>query len=147
MQNKKSKFEVRSRAAKQRWVRDIDKEAFWRSHISAWKKSKLSIRQYCIINTDISESSFRSWLRELDLRDREELQPSSKTDKPQSFENPFVPIRVVTAAGAADAPTATVSKKSSLEIILRGSAVIRVDEGTNPAFVSKLLTALDAKDA
>jgi hypothetical protein len=146
VQNKKSKFEVRSRAAKQRWVRDIDKEAFWRSHISAWKKSKLSIRQYCIINTDISESSFRSWRRELDLRDREELQPSGKTDKSLVLENPFVPIRLVTA-GAADAPTPSVAKKSSLEIILRGSAVIRVDEGTDLAFVSKLLNALEAKDA
>ena len=41
---KRSKFQVRSDAAKQRWVRDDVKEAFWRKHIEGWRNSGLSKR-------------------------------------------------------------------------------------------------------
>ncbi len=41
---KRTKFQVRSDAAKQRWVCDDRKESFLRKHIEAWKPSGLSKR-------------------------------------------------------------------------------------------------------
>lgn len=60
---KRSKFQIRSDAAKQRWVRDDRKESFWRRHIEAWKNSGLSKRGYCLAN-DLSQSSFNAWNRD-----------------------------------------------------------------------------------
>ena len=67
---KRTKFQVRSDAAKQRWVRDDLKEGYWRKHIAAWKRSGMSKRGYCKAN-NLSESSFNAWNREISLRERE----------------------------------------------------------------------------
>lgn len=63
---KRTKFQVRSDAAKQRWVRDEHKEAYWRRHVDAWCKSGLSKRGYCIAH-NLTESSFNAWRRELSI--------------------------------------------------------------------------------
>jgi len=89
---RKTKFQIRSEAAKKRWQRDEDKESFWRIHIDAWKKSGLSVRKFCHANF-LTESSFRAWRRELALRDREgSALGSSPTDNEKS---PFVAIHLV----------------------------------------------------
>jgi hypothetical protein len=67
---KRTKFQVRSDAAKQRWVRDDKKEAFWRAQIERWKVSGLSKRAFCESN-NLSQSLFNAWNREIALRDRE----------------------------------------------------------------------------
>jgi len=41
---KRTKFQIRSDAGKQRWVRDDRKEAFWRKHIESWERSGDAIR-------------------------------------------------------------------------------------------------------
>lgn len=76
---KRTKFQVRSDAAKQRWVRDDRKEGFWRKHIEAWKLSGLSKRGYCIAH-NLSESSFSAWKREIELRDREKVPSTSAAE-------------------------------------------------------------------
>jgi len=91
---RKTKFQVRSEAAKKRWQRDEDKESFWRSHIEAWRTSGLSVRKFCHVNF-VTESSFRSWRRELALRDRESSKPSDSGAKSTVPKPPFVAIRLV----------------------------------------------------
>ncbi len=56
---KKTKFQIRSDASKQRWVRDDKKEAIWREHIAKWKASGLSKRGYAIAH-NLPESSFNA---------------------------------------------------------------------------------------
>ncbi len=75
---KRTKFQIRSDAAKQRWVRDDRKESFWRKHVESWKLSGLSKRAYCI-SQNLSQSSFNAWNREIELRDREKI-PSANAN-------------------------------------------------------------------
>ena len=93
---KRSKYQIRSDAAKQRWVRDDRKESFWRRHIEAWKSSGLSKRGYCIAN-DLSQSSFNAWNREITLRDREKIPSTNATEllSVPPEKNPFVPLRLL----------------------------------------------------
>ena len=69
---KRTKFQIRSDAAKQRWVRDDRKESFWRKHVVAWKLSGQSKRGYCIAHS-LCQSSFNAWNREIAIRDREKI--------------------------------------------------------------------------
>jgi hypothetical protein len=144
MQQKRTKFQVRSDASKQRWVRDDKKEAYWRKHIQGWKASGLSKRAYCIDN-NLSQSSFNAWTREIGIRDREKL-PSANASALLSDceENPFVPLRIVhdeekpePAYGGTSA-----TAKQHVDILVPGGAVIRVDENCNVNFIASLFSTL-----
>lgn len=148
---KRSKFQIRSNAAKKRWhVRDPDKEVYWRGHIDGWRNSGLSKYAYCIGN-DLSYSSFLAWIREIELRDREKAPPASAAMSPPAASdrstNPFVPIRVVQNKAPGQAETVEVagekvSTERRIEIELPGGAVIRLHDGCNASFVANLLSAL-----
>jgi hypothetical protein len=144
MQKKKSKFQIRSEASKKRWQRDDTKENYWREQLSALAVSKLSVRGYCQVN-NISESSFRAWRRELALRDRE--MPLASARNTNESKNPFVPIRLVGDEPNQLAPTHQNEKHSQLELVVRGGAVIRIECDTDLTLVSKLLSALEDKNA
>jgi hypothetical protein len=154
---KRSKFQIRSDASKQRWVRDDRKEAFWRKQISNWKNSGLSKRAFCIEN-GLTESSFNAWCREIALRDREKT-PSTNAEAllrsdPSSTTNSFVPLRLLS-----DGKESTKSEisngenqvkraesKQQLEIIVPGGAVMRVTEDCNLDFVSKMFSTLKGQE-
>ena len=149
MQQKRTKFQVRSDASKQRWVRDDKKEAFWRKHINAWRQSGLSKRAYCIAN-NLSQSSFGAWFREITIRDREKV-PSGNAaallaESPP--ENPFVQLRLLhgeaneVKAEAPNVPAAEIESKQAIEILIPGGAVIRVDETCSVQFVAELFSSL-----
>ena len=142
MQKNKSKFQIRSEAAKKRWQRDDTKEQYWREQLSALAESKLSVRGYCQAN-DVSESSLRSWRRELSLRDREVPLPKARKEAP----NPFVPIRLVMHERQDSMLGDLTEKVSPLELIVRGGAVIRIENDTDFKLVSRLLSALEDKNA
>lgn len=95
---KRTKFQIRSDASKQRWVRDDRKEAYWRKQKSYWKDSGLSKRAFCLAN-GLPESSFNAWCREIDLRDREKDRSTSATalldSDPGESKNLFVPLRIL----------------------------------------------------
>lgn len=146
---KRSKFQIRSDAARQRWhVRDDKKEGFWRGHLEAWKKSELSKRGYCTEN-NLAYSSFMAWCREIDLRDREKDPPANVATLLSNVEksaSPFVPLRI-RADGApkkkeTEAPPATAAEQQQIEIALPSGEVIRLHDGCDPAFVAKLLSCL-----
>ena len=143
---KRSKFQIRSDAAKQRWVRDDRKESFWRRHIEAWKNSGLSKRGYCLSN-DLSQSSFNAWNREITLRDREKIPSANATELLSTSEekSPFVPLRLlpdeipIENSKSADLHPRTIG---SLEILVPGGAVIRVNDELNVALVAELYSFL-----
>jgi hypothetical protein len=148
---KRTKFQIRSDAARQRWhVRDDQKEGYWRQHIAAWGKSGLSKRAYCTEN-DLAYSSFMTWSREIDLRDREKDPPANVAALLSNVEkgsNPFVPLRIlsekVPEEKESEAPPASDVKQQQLEIALPSGAVIRLHDGCDPSFVAKLLSCLKA---
>lgn len=147
---KRSKFQIRSDAAKQRWhVRDDAKEAFWKSHLDGWKKSGLSKRAYCTEH-NLAYSSLMSWRREIEIREREKVPTvnaaallSKSTEKPAT---PFVPIRLLPNTDKGQAPRQAVvegnAAKQQVEILLPGGAVIRLNDACNTNFVVELLSAL-----
>jgi hypothetical protein len=145
MQKKKSKVHVKTEGASKRWQRDDEKETYWKGQLGAWIASKLSVRQYCLTN-GMSESSFRAWRRELDLRDREATSSSVSPEVPAAA-NPFVPIRLVTKNERKIIREPQAGKAPGLELVVRGGAVVRVDGDTDLTLVSQLLSALEEKHA
>lgn len=147
---KRTKFQIRSDAAKQRWhVRDHQKEGYWRAHLEAWRKSGLSKRAYCTKN-NLAYSSFMAWRREIELRDREKEPPANVAallaNGMEKAVNPFVPIRVIpddTSRGEV-AQVKNRVKEQQVEIALPSGAIIRLHDGCDPVFVGKLLAQLKA---
>jgi hypothetical protein len=149
---KRTKFQVRSDAAKQRWVRDDKKESFWRQQINEWKRSGKSKRAYCKFK-NLSESSFNAWSREIELRDREKVSTTNAavllTDAEQQSPNPFVPLRLVSSglgmAEQSEPESVSMEKpKQSLSILVPGGAVIKLDGACSASFVAELYSSLKA---
>ncbi len=146
---KRSKFQIRSDAAKQRWVRDDIKEGFWRKHVEAWEASGLSKRAYCIAH-DLSQSSFNAWNRELTIRDREKV-PSTNAQELlyelPSNKNPFVPLFILPDKPETTIPDSLQEEKipenQHIEILVPGGAVIRVN-GCSSRFIAEIFLSLKA---
>ena len=146
---KRTKFQIRSDAAKQRWVRDDRKESFWRKHIEAWKVGGLSKRGYCISH-NLSQSSFNAWCREIELRNREMVaSANSEAVLSKSVEQPknaFVPLRLLPDDLIDKEPLSQEVEcrveKQQIEILVPGGAVIRVDENCSVKFVAELFSSL-----
>lgn len=142
---KRTKFQIRSDASKQRWVRDDKKEAFWRKHIESWEKSGQSKRGYCL-EKKLSESSFNSWKREIELRDRENMSAKKagpEVDSPALARGPFVPLRVVpdaAPAGRGEACAAVDGK--AVEVRVPGGAVLILSQGSSVELAVEIFHAL-----
>lgn len=146
-------------------MRDSDKEFYWRTKISEWKKSGLSIRAFCHQH-DIVETSFYAWRREIAIRDRESADANTVSrhiDEPRvvkdsrgrlipvkfrehqklsteqievKTENPaFVQLKV--------AEEAQTEVKSTLDIVCPNGLVIRIDQGADLDFVSRVVSSLE----
>ncbi len=145
----RTKFQIRSDASKQRWVRDSRKESFWRKHVEAWKVSGESKRGYCI-ERNLSQSSFNGWHRELGIRDREKITSANAeallSNPVDQSKNLFVPLRLLSEEEKVDVIDDPVvderSAKPLIDILVPGGAVIRVDETCSPDFVANLFLTL-----
>lgn len=146
MQDRK-KYQNRSDVAKQRWVRDDEKEAFWRKHVQAQKRSGISKRGYCKAN-NLPEASFYGWVREIALRDREKIPASHAasqlTKMHADSDNPFVPLRLLSDAPENSAAGSTHDgvKDNRIEIHVPGGAVIQVNADCNVNYLAQLFCAL-----
>lgn len=147
---KKTKFQVRSDASKQRWVRDDLKESYWRKHIAAWKRRGMSKRGYCKAN-NLSESSFNAWCREIALRESEYAPTTNAAELLADKENPFVPIRLVPDKSPKEpqpvnAPALLAASSEGLvEISVPGGAVLRVRADCAVEFVAQLFSTLKSE--
>jgi len=143
---KRTKFQIRSDASKQRWVRDDKKEAFWRKHIESWAKSGQSKRGYCL-EKELSESSFNAWKREIELRDREKAASVTitevKVDSPVLARGPFVPLRVLPDASPQSRDEAlTAVDGKAVEVRVPGGAVLILSQGSSVELAVEIFHAL-----
>ena len=64
-----------------RWQRDAAKERTWQRHVARWRRSGLSIRDYCG-REGLAEANFYAWRRTLAARDRQSARPGRRTSIP-----------------------------------------------------------------
>jgi hypothetical protein len=120
--------------------RDRGKERFWRRLLGQWRRSGLSVRDFCGAQ-EVSEPSFYGWRRTLALRDQqaaEKQQGQKETNAPtvggheRSTDGPplFVPVTVATAG-------------AMLEVVLERGVIIRVPVGCDEKTLRQLLAVLE----
>lgn len=138
----RSKFEIRSDAAKKRWVRDDKKETFWRRQIEAWKLSALSKRAFCK-SKRLTESSFNAWIREIELRDREKVASVNASERLGNTKqkSSFVPLRLVETEQEPESHPTKDAIATLVSIAVPGGAVIRVSD-CSASFVAELYSSL-----
>ncbi len=112
-----------------RHQRNLQREQFWRRHISRQRLSGLTIRDYCQSN-DLHENSFYSWRRTINERDRQTA-PSTPSASPA-----FLPVSVV--------GTSTPSHDTSIDIRLANGHRLRVRAGSDRKLLADVLAILQA---
>lgn len=118
--------------------RDRTKERHWRRIVREWRRSGLSVRDFCDWQT-LSEPSFYAWRRELAKRDRESAVAAAeitaaRDGRPVKQNGPsrtpavaFLPVRVVADGAPQDA--ASSSRSHHIEVHLPGGARLLVHPG------------------
>lgn len=134
--------------------RDPAKERHWRRIVQRWRRSRLSVREFCDWQ-ELSEASFYAWRRELTKRDRE-VSGASSTEKAASraaaeqngsvaFAAPmFLPVQVVpetqTVATGGSSP-----RTDCIEVHLTSGVRLQVPAGCNRQALVEVLAALETR--
>lgn len=120
--------------ARRRGERDLGKERFWREMVGRWRRSGVTIRDFCAEH-GLSEPSFYGWRRELARRDQEARERPARTKaRPARCAKSlpaFVPVRVT-----------PVEPASPLEVVVGAGHVVRVAPGFDAATLRRLLAVL-----
>ena len=120
--------------------RDRGKEQFWRRMVRLWRRTGLSVRDFCSEH-GITEPSFYAWRRIVTARDQEVARVRAKAERdsahrvaPGSDDDAptFVPLRVIDT-----------STQATLEVVLERGRVVRVLRGFDAATLRQLLTILE----
>lgn len=101
------------------------KERFWRRLMRQWRRSGLSIRDFCA-EQQISEPSFFAWRRTIAQRDAEAAR--------------LVPVRVVPDEKAV---TARDASGNGLELLLGDGRVLRIGPRFDGPTLTRLLSLLE----
>jgi hypothetical protein len=120
--------------------RDRGKERFWRRLLGQWRRSGLSVRDFCA-GQEVSEPSFYGWRRTLAQRDQQAACRHAKRRGPKApsvgghkkfTDGPplFVPVTVATAAAV-------------LEVVLERGLIVRVPVGFDDNTLRQLLAVLE----
>ncbi|HEY4340274.1 MAG TPA: hypothetical protein VGM97_10050 [Steroidobacteraceae bacterium] len=119
-----------------KWRRDPAKERFWRRTLQEWRRSGLSVREFCDWQS-LSEASLYAWRRELAKRDGEAVPRGAPPARNRSTaRSPFVPVHVV-------ADAASDSRASDLlELHLPTGVRLRVPSGFDRQTLTDVLNAL-----
>ena len=115
------------------WQRDVGKERQWRRHLASWRRSGLSVRDYCSF-ADLAEHNFYAWKRALAERDRQAAS-RRKHRRPRSTPA-FVPVRVVV-----DEPTSPPA--GNIEVVLGNGRRLRLEPGCDLQVVKQLVVMLE----
>jgi transposase len=97
------------------------KERFWRTIVRQWRRSGLSVRDFCQEH-GVAEPSFYAWRRTLAERDASAIA--------------FVPVKVVPERASAQASV-------GLELVLGGGRVLRIGPGFDAATLQRVLPLLE----
>jgi transposase len=120
------------------WLRDPEKERYWRRLLSQWQRSGLSGRDFCA-QESLSEASFYGWRREIAKRDREAKPVGRQRGRritmsaKRALSSAFLPVQVI--------PNAEPS--SSIEMVLPKGRLVRVGPGFDPATLRQVLGILE----
>ena len=106
-------------------IRDPGREAFWRQTLADFRKSGLSVREFCR-REKLHESAFYAWRRTI-----KSAAPSNAAAKPPAF-LPLVLGEVHTAA--------------SITLELRGGRSLRLSESFPVDRLASLVLALEAAE-
>lgn len=117
-------------------IRDPRRERRWRTLLTQWTRSGLSVRDFCRRH-HLPETAFYHWRRAIAARDRSSppapstpARTSAPTQPRRSTPRPtFAPVRVVP-----DQP---------LELVLRTGHVLRIPPGSDPAYLATLVAAVE----
>lgn len=118
--------------------RDFSKERFWRRILRLWRRSGLSVRDFCVKH-DLTEPSFYAWRRIVADRDQEAARVRAESERDSSpraavsDDTPvFVPLRVIDA-----------STQAAFEVVLERGRVVRVLRGFDADTLRQLLAVLE----
>jgi len=119
-----------------RCKRDRGKERFWRHTFRQWRRSGLSVREYCAEH-ELAEALFYAWRRVIAERDQESAQVAAarrvRCEKSAGKDAPtFVPLRVIDA-----------SSPAAFEVVLERGRVVRVLRGFDADTLRQLLALLE----
>jgi transposase-like protein len=112
--------------------RDPVKAAFWRRVVARWRRSQLTVRDFCR-QEQLSEPSFYAWRRT--LAERADSTPPRERRTTRQSAPFFVPLRVAAEANASTPPP--------LEIVLGRGRVVRVPPGFDAATLRQTLAVLE----
>ena len=137
--------------ARQGAPRNGAKERSWRRLIQRWRRSGMTIRDFCVEH-EVSEPSFFAWRRTIAERDRQHGRPSAGAsdsadsavgggsgggDEKTQDSPAFVPLRVVS--------TVSTPAGNALEVVLCDGRTVRVPAGFDPATLRQLLAILEGE--
>jgi hypothetical protein len=103
------------------------RERFWRQLLGQWRRSGLSVRDFCA-EQQVSEPSFYSWRRAIALRDAEAAR--------------FVGVHVIPDE---QPPTGATGSGSGLELVLGPGRLLRIGPGFDAATLKRLLALLEGR--
>jgi hypothetical protein len=112
--------------------RDPDKQRFWQARIARWRRSGLSVREFCR-RESLAEPLFYAWRRELARREAPEAGDGRHSAPPRRMAPrpaAFVPVEIV-------APPRT-GQATAIEVLLPRGHRLRV----RPGFDRKTLEAV-----
>jgi hypothetical protein len=116
--------------------RDPGKERSWRRTLRDWRRSGLSVREFCEWHA-LSEASFYAWRRELAVRDREAaLRRDSRVNGVATNVPQFLPVQVV-AEAAQDS-----RERGCVEVQLSTGVRLRIPQGFDRQTLTDVLAAL-----
>jgi transposase len=114
--------------------RDTDKQRFWRARVVQWRRSGLSVREFCR-REGLSEPLFYSWRRELAQREMSESLAAGVKGPAKTTH--FVPVRIV-------APR-SVGQTTAIEIVLSRGRRVRVRPGFDRDTLQAVLDLLEQR--
>jgi hypothetical protein len=135
-------------ARRGRWQRDLAKERHWRRIVREWRRSELSVRDFCDWQA-LSEACFYAWRRELAKRDREAAAAAAESTaarggRPVKQNGPsripaaaFLPVRVVSDGVAED--TTSSRRPDAIEVHLPGGVRLLVPPGCDRTLLRDVL--------
>lgn len=115
------------------WQRDVGKERQWRRHLARWRRSGLTVREYCAA-AGLAEHNFYAWKRALAERARQAKKSRGQRRRRRSM--PFVPVQVV-----ADEPTSP--RIGNVEVVLGNGRLLRLEPGCDLHFVKQVVAVLE----
>ena len=118
--------------------RDLEKERSWRRTLRDWRRSGLSVREFCDWQA-LSEASFYAWRRELGKRDREASRRESRVNDSATNVPQFLPVQVVTES-AQDSEV-----QRFLEVQLPTGVRLRVPPGFDRQTLGDVLAGLGVR--